>query len=135
MNKYLLDTNICIYLIKKKPKKILERLKTIHIFTVGISSITLSELEYGVEKNQQPNKNRLALIEFITPFEIYNFNDVAAKKYGEIRAVLEKKGKVIGPYDMLIAAHAKALNQILVTNNEREFNRISGLKVENWVKY
>lgn len=134
MKKYLLDTNICIYLIKKKPKEILERLKTIHIFNVGISSITLSELEYGVEKNQQPNKNRLALIEFITPLEIYNYDDVAAKKYGEIRAALEKKGQVIGPYDMLIAAHAKALNQILVINNEKEFQRISGLKVENWVK-
>lgn len=134
MKNYLLDTNICIYLIKKKPKKILERLKTMNISRIGISSITLSELEYGVEKSQQPQRNRLALIGFVTPLEVYYYDDVAAKKYGEIRATLERRGKVIGPYDMLIAAHAKALDQILVTNNEREFKRIPGLKVENWVK-
>ena len=132
--KYLLDTNICIYLIKKKPKKVIKRLKKINISDVGISSITLSELEYGIEKSQYCDKNRLALIEFITPLEIYHYDDFAAKEYGKIRSDLEKKGKIIGPYDMLIAAHAKALNHVLVTNNEKEFKRVLGLNAENWVK-
>ena len=132
--KYLLDTNICIYLIKKKPKEVIEKLSNININDVGISSITLSELEYGVEKSSNPEKNRIALLEFISMLEIYNYDDIASKEYGIIRSDLEKKGQIIGSLDLLIAAHAKSLNIILVTNNEKEFKRVKGLKIENWVK-
>ena len=131
---YVLDTNICIYIIKKKPKKVLETLKRKKISSIGISTITLSELEYGIVKSQAPGKNRLALIEFIAPLKIYNYDDMAAKHYGEIMAYLEKIGKTMGPLDMLIAAHVRSLGYILVTNNEKEFINVPNLKVENWTK-
>lgn len=129
----MLDTNICIYIIKKKPISVINRLQTFSVSEIAISSITLFELEYGVYKSTQPDKNKLALMEFLSPIEIMPFDDNAAKEYGEIRAVLEKTGTPIGPLDNLIAAHAKALNCILVTNNESEFKRIKNLKIENWV--
>ena len=132
--KYILDTNICSYIIKKKPLSVLHRLSKIKINDAGISSITLSELEYGVEKSSNPDRNRVALIEFASLLEIYDYDASAAREYGIIRADLEKRGKIIGAMDMLIAAQAKSLNLILVTNNEKEFNRIPGLKIENWVK-
>jgi tRNA(fMet)-specific endonuclease VapC len=132
--KYLLDTNICIYLIKKKPLEVIKRLSELEINEVGISSITLSELEYGVEKSSNPEKNKIALIEFLSMIEIYNYDDKAAKEYGKIRTDLERKGKIIGSLDMLIAAHAKSRDFILVTNNEEEFRRVKELLIENWVK-
>src|SRR4030042_3730058 len=132
--KYLLDTNICIYIIKKKPQDVINKLSKIDINDVGISSITLSELEYGIEKSSNPNKNRIALIEFLSIMEIYNYNDIAAKEYGIIRTDLEKKGQIIGSMDLLIAAHAKSMEVILVTNNEYEFKRVKGLIIENWAK-
>ena len=131
--KYILDTNICIYLIKKKPISVLNRLSKIKIKEAGISSITLSELEYGAAKSSNPDKNRVALIGFASLLEIYNYDAQAAREYGIIRADLERSGKIIGAMDMLIAAQAKGLNLTLVTNNEKEFNRIPGLKIENWV--
>ena len=132
--KYILDTNICIYIIKKKPISVLHRLAKIKITDAGISSITLSELEYGAAKSSNPDRNRIALLEFASLLEIYNYDAGAAREYGIIRADLERKGKVIGAMDMLIAAQAKSLNLILVTNNEKEFNRVPGLRIENWVK-
>ena len=132
--KYLLDTNICIYIIKKRPPRVLHKLTEMDISDVGISSITLSELEYGVEKSRFPQRNRIALLEFLSPIEIYNYDDLAAKEYGIIRAKLEKKGTIIGSLDMLIAAHAISMGSILITNNENEFKKVHGLKVENWVK-
>ena len=132
--KYLFDTDICIYIIKKKPTRLLHKLTQMNISDVGISSITLSELEYGVEKSKSPQKNRIALLEFLSPIEIYDYDDLAAQKYGIIRAELEKKGTIIGSLDMLIAAHAISLNLILITNNENEFKRVPGLKTENWSK-
>ena len=131
--RYLLDTNICIYLIKKKSKKVVTKLSTIETSNVGISSITLSELEYGVEKSSNPEKNRIALLEYVSTLEIYNYDDRAALEYGIIRADLERRGLTIGSLDMLIAAHAKSLSLILVTNNEKEFKRVKDLVVENWV--
>jgi len=130
--KYMLDTNICIYLIKKKPVKILNHVTKLKISDVCISSITLAELEYGVEKSEKINQNKLALIKFLTPVEIRNFDGNAAQKYGVIRSELERSGNIIGPYDMLIAAHALSLKYILVTNNTKEFKRIKNLKLENW---
>ncbi|KXG75827.1 tRNA(fMet)-specific endonuclease VapC [Fervidicola ferrireducens] len=132
--KYMLDTNICIYIIKKKPTEVIERFKKLDIGDICISSITLAELWYGVEKSQYKEKNRAALAAFIAPFEILPFSDKAATSYGEIRAFLEKRGESIGAYDLLIAAHALSENLTLVTNNVREFAKIPGLSVENWVE-
>ncbi len=129
---YLLDTNICIYIIKKKPAEVFEKFKNLTIGDVGISSITLAELQYGIEKSSNSEKNREALEKFLTPIEIIDYGYEATVEYGKIRAELEKKGITIGPLDMLIASHAKSLNVILVTNNVREFERIAGLRIENW---
>ncbi len=129
---YLLDTNICIYIIKKKPVNVFEKFKTLEIGSIGISSITLAELRYGIMKSSDIEKNSVALERFITPLDIIDFDTNAAIEYGKIRADLEKKGTPIGPLDMLIASHAKSLDLTLITNNEREFNRISELKIENW---
>lgn len=131
---YLLDTNICIYIIKRKPVQVFEKLSTITIGSIAISSITLAELQYGVSKSSNPTKNAEALEKFLIPIEILDFGTQATVEYGKIRVDLERSGKTIGPLDMLIAAHAKSLNMTLVTNNEKEFDRINGLKIENWVK-
>jgi tRNA(fMet)-specific endonuclease VapC len=131
---YLLDTNICIYIIKKKPAEVFEKFKILTIGDVGISSITLAELQYGIEKSSNPEKNREALEKFLTPIEIIDYGYKATVEYGKIRAELEKKGISIGPLDMLIASHAKSLDVILVTNNVREFKRIAGLRIENWTQ-
>jgi tRNA(fMet)-specific endonuclease VapC len=131
---YLLDTNICIYIIKKKPVEVFEKFKTLTIGDVGISSITLAELQYGVEKSSNSEKNREALEQFLTPIEIIDYGYEATIEYGKIRSTLENKGIPIGPLDMLIASHAKSLDVILVTNNVNEFERIAGLKIENWTK-
>ena len=132
--RYLLDINICIYLIKRQPEQVIARLQKCEPGDVSVSAITVSELEYGVHKSNRPLENRLALAEFMAPLEILPFDDAAAGQYGEIRARLEKLGTPIGAMDLLIAAHALSRQLVLVTNNEREFRRISGLKVMNWVQ-
>lgn len=132
--KYMLDTNICIYVIKRNPEKVLAHLRKTRISDVYISSITLSELEYGVQKSTRKEQNRIALAEFAAPLEIAPYDDLAAREYGEIRAHLEKTGKSLGALDALIAAHARALKVTLVTNNEREFKRVPGLPIKNWTK-
>ena len=132
--KYMLDTNICIYIIKQKPKKVLDKFQSLEIGDICISMITFAELEYGVEKSEYTEKNRTALTSFLAPIEILPFNQKAAFKYAEIRATLEKQGNVIGAYDLMIGAHAFAENLTLVTNNEKEFNRILELSIENWAK-
>jgi tRNA(fMet)-specific endonuclease VapC len=131
---YLLDTNICIYLIKQKPPKVLARFNTLSPSDVGISSITVAELEYGVCKSQQQEKNRSALMQFLIPLEIVEFDQAAAIVYGSIRSDLESRGLVIGAMDMLIAAHALSLGVTLVSNNVREFSRIDNLSLENWAE-
>ena len=134
MIKYMLDTNICIYIIRKKPRRVLRRLQRCSVSDVGVSPITLSELEYGVAKSSKPKQNKLALTEFLAPVDIPPYDDTAARQYGELRAHLEKKGKLIGSLDMLIAAHALSLKCTLVTNNTAEFRRVPGLEVENWTR-
>lgn len=131
--RYMLDTNICIYLIKRKPLVVVQKLRSLAISDVAISSITLAELEYGVAKSSRPEQNTEALQGFLAPLEILPFDDGAACRYGEIRAYLEKEGKVIGGMDMLIAAHADSLGCTLVSNNLREFERVPGLLLENWL--
>ena len=129
---FLLDTNMCNYLIKRQPAQTLVRLQSLDISTVGISSITLSELEYGVSKSSKSEQNKMALVEFLAPLEILPYDDAAAANYGPLRAFLESQGTPIGPLDTLIAAHALALGCTLVTNNVREFSRVPSLAVENW---
>ncbi len=129
----MLDTNICIYIIKRQPPQVLKRLVACNVSDVCVSTITISELAYGISKSVDPQKNRDALSGFLVPLEILAFDDDAAFHYGEIRAHLEKKGKSIGAMDMLIAAHARSLGLTLVTNNAKEFRRVPGLSVENWV--
>lgn len=130
--KYLLDTNICIYLINERPKKVLAHFKRHALGDIGISSITASELAFGVAKCGSL-KNRIALEAFLLPLQIVEYDAGAAMVYGDIRAALEKQGKTIGPLDMLIAAHALSRQLVLVTNNEKEFRRVDQLKVENWL--
>lgn len=130
---YLLDTNICIYIIKKKPLAIFNKFRSFPLGTVGISSITLAELRYGIEKSSQVQKNKVALEQFLLPLEILDFNFAASVEYGKIRSILERNGTPIGPLDTLIAAHAKSEGLTLVTNNEKEFKRVDQLKVENWI--
>jgi tRNA(fMet)-specific endonuclease VapC len=131
---YMLDTNICIYIIKRKTQAVIDRFVQTEIAQIGISSITLSELLYGVSNSSKPEQNQIALTQFIAPLEILPYDDLAAMHYGELRTFLEKQGKPIGSLDMLIAAHALSVPCTLVTNNEKEFIRIPGLKVDNWVK-
>ena len=131
---YLLDTNICIYIIKKKPPEVLKKLKSKSLDDIFISSITVAELEYGAAKSDFPEKNKISLIEFLSIFNILPFNDKDAVEFGIIKADLSKKGKIIGPMDLLISAQAKSRKLILVTNNVKEFERIPDIRIENWVK-
>jgi tRNA(fMet)-specific endonuclease VapC len=130
---YLLDTNICIYIINKKPATVLKRIQSKRPDQVAISTITQAELEYGLARSRFPERNRAALLQFLFPFQLLDFDQLAAVQYGTIRSDLESKGRPIGAMDMLIAAQAVSRNLILVTNNEKEFGRVVGLKVENWV--
>lgn len=130
--RYLIDTNICIYVINKYPVEMIRKFKEISIGDIGISSITLAELQYGVSKSNDKGKNQQRLNEFLAPFEILPFDEIATRYYGEIRVQLEKSGNIIGPLDMLIAAHALSADLIVVTNNEKAFKRVKELSVENW---
>lgn len=131
---WLLDTNICIALIKQQPSELIAKLKKLKPGDVAISSITLAELQFGVSKSKQPEKNRAALDQFLLPLEVLSFDESAAGVYGQLRAALEAKGTPIGPLDTLIASHALSVKAAVVTNNVREFSRVDGLRVENWIK-
>jgi tRNA(fMet)-specific endonuclease VapC len=131
--KLMLDTNICIYIIKQQPSAVLKHFLEYQIGDIGTSSITLSELRYGVARSKYKEKNTKALDQFIIPLDIALFDEKAALAYGGIRATLEKAGTPIGAMDMLIAAHAVSLGVTLVTNNTREFSRIPGLRIVDWV--
>ena len=131
--RYMLDTNICIYVIKHKPETVFQKLQNINPEEVCISSVTYAELVHGVEKSAAVEKNRLALSMLLANMEILDFDVDAADCYGKIRAALEKKGTPIGPLDMMIAAHAQSLGYTVVTNNMKEFSRVSALQIEIWV--
>ncbi|MEK6815147.1 MAG: type II toxin-antitoxin system VapC family toxin [Nitrospirota bacterium] len=130
--RYMLDTNICIYLIKRRPPAVIDRFLRCDVGQVAISSVTLAELQYGVAKSQFPEKNAEALQAFLLPLEILPFDDAAGAAYGPIRVDLEKRGVSIGAMDLMIAAHALSLDVTLVTHNIREFSRVEGLRVETW---
>ena len=132
MIRYMLDTDICIYLVKEKDPVLKLKLYEKGIGCCAISSITLAELAYGVQNSRRVEQNKLALGLFLTPFELLPFSTEAALIYGSIRQQLELSGEVIGGYDLLIAAHALAEGLTLVTNNTAEFSRVDGLYVENW---
>jgi tRNA(fMet)-specific endonuclease VapC len=134
MKNYLLDTNICIYLIKERPPEVLARFQQIQMKQIYIPTIVIFELYYGIEKNNSQKRNLTVLEKFIAPFSVVDFTIEAAKKAAQIRSDLEKQGKPIGVYDLQIAACALSLNMTLLTNNTREFERIHGLKLENWVR-
>jgi len=131
---YLLDTNICIYLIKNRPPEVLDRFRQHSPQDVAISIITLFELEYGVEKSQYRQRSKDALAKFLLPLNLINLDRFSALEAAIIRAQLEKKGMPIGPYDLLIAGLARSRDMILVTNNIKEFEKVVGLHLENWVE-
>ena len=130
--RYLLDTNICIYVINARPPAVLARFMANEVDGLGISAITASELYWGVFKSGSI-RNRTTLEKFLSPLTILDYDLAAAQHYGELRAFLEKQGTPIGPLDQQIAAHALALGITLVSNNVREFEKVPGLRLENWV--
>ena len=133
MLKYMLDTNIVIYVIKRKPIEVLEKFNQ-NALRICMSSITYAELIYGVEKSTKATHNLRYVEDFISRLEVLDYGMKAANHYGEIRSNLEKAGKPIGPNDLHIAAHARSEGLVLVSNNLKEFNRVDGLRLENWLK-
>lgn len=131
--KYLIDTDICIYIMNRRPIKVIKKFKQFEPGEIGVSTISVSELQFGVAKSMRREENAIRLEEFLSPFEVLPYDQNAAKTYGDIRFGLENIGRPIGSLDMLIAAHALSRNLVLVTNNEKEFKQIESLKVENWV--
>ncbi|MES1151053.1 MAG: type II toxin-antitoxin system VapC family toxin [Dongia sp.] len=131
MLQYMLDTNICIYVIKNYPPQLLERFNAL-AEQLSISAITLGELHYGAEQSAQRPKNLQAIAHFAARLDVLPFSPKAAIHYGQVRAELERAGTRVGPHDMLIAAHARSEGLIVVTHNRRELDRIDGLRVENW---
>jgi tRNA(fMet)-specific endonuclease VapC len=131
---YLLDTNICVLLIRQKSPRVLTKLTSLPITDIGISAITVAELQYGVQKSSHPAQNQQALDQFLLPLTIIPFDENDAAAYGQIRTNLEAQGLPIGALDTLIAAQAVQYNLILVTSNVREFARIPSLVIEDWTK-
>ena len=131
---YLLDSNICIFLIRNKTLLLRERIKMYSPSLLHLSVITVAELEYGAAKSKNPVKEHQAVLDFVSPFKIIDFKPNDAENFGLIRAYLEKKGTPVGPYDMEIAAQAMTNNLIVVTNNVGEFERVPWIKVEDWTK-
>jgi tRNA(fMet)-specific endonuclease VapC len=132
--KYLLDTNICIYIINKRPASVLEIIRSKNQDEISISSITVAELNYGAERSRNPHQNRIAIFEFLIPFSLLDFDQRAASYYGEIRKKLERRGTPIEPMDLLLASQARAYDLIFVTNNIKDFNRVDNLHLENWLR-
>ena len=130
---YLLDTNICIYILKKKPISVFEKFKSLKIGDIKVSSITVAELYFGAYNSQNVEQNVKVVNNFLLPFDIVDFDESSAINYAKIKADLRKKGQIIGELDMQIAGVALAKDLILVTNNEKEFRRVENLKIENWV--
>lgn len=120
--------------MNERPVEVIKKFKQFELGEIGISTITVSELQYGVAKSTYQEKNQQRLEEFIAPLEILTYDEMAARAYGDIRFQLEKYGQPIGPLDLLIAAHALSQDLVLITNNDMEFKRIKNLKVENWTK-
>ena len=131
MLKYLLDTNIVIYTMKNRPQQVKKRFQQ-HHGRMGISTVTLGELVFGAEHSQQVERNLADIEALATRLEVLPFDNKAAYHFGQIRATLYRTGQPIGPYDMMIAGHARASGLILITNNVKEFERVPGLLLEDW---
>ena len=132
--KWMLDTDTCIALIKRKPPELIKRLQAKAVGDIGISSITLAELRFGVANSRRQEQNRTALDQFLLPLDIVAFDELAADSYANVRAELKVQGTPIGPLDTLIAGHALSLNVVLVTHNVAEFKRVKGLRLDDWLK-
>lgn len=132
--RYMLDTNICIYLIKNRPPSVREQFERCARGEIAVSSVTVAELAYGVQQSQHKRRNEVTMTKFLAPLETLDFDTRAAIDFGRVKVDLEAVGRPIGPYDMMIAAHARSMGMTLVTNNVREFERVDGLTVENWVE-
>ncbi len=132
--KWMLDTDTCIALIKRKPPELIKRIQSKPVGDVGLSSVTLAELRHGVAKSERRDQNRAALDQFLLALDIAPFDELAADSYGDVRADLEARGMPIGPLDNLIAGHALSLNVVLITHNTREFKRVKGLRVDDWLR-
>ena len=130
--RYLLDTNICIFIINHRPAAVRERFERVAVGEIGVSSVTLSELHFGAAKSARPAKNLRALHKFLLPLAVLAYGEDSAERYGPLRSFLEQSGTPIGPMDLMIAAHALSERLIVVTKNRREFERIPGLVVEDW---
>lgn len=133
VNRYMLDTNICIYIIKNNPISVRKKFETLHPFQLVLSMVTLAELRYGAEKSQAREKAIANIHQLTSVIEIAELSEEVAEHYADIRAELERLGKPIGNNDLWLAAHARTMNWVLVTNNTKEFERVSGLQIENWV--
>ena len=131
---YLFDTNICIFAIKRRPVRVLEKIKKNINDGIYVSSLTIAELEYGVSNSQRPDENRMALIEFLSIFEYLNYDDEDAIEYGKLKTYLRKSGSIIGPIDLLLASQALSKSLTMVTNNTKEFMRVPRLVLEDWSK-
>lgn len=132
--RFLLDTDTCIYLIKQQPPAVLKRFQTLQAGDVGLSVVTFAELLYGAYKSQQEERNLARLHELADALPVLPFDDAAADAYARLRTELERRGALIGPYDMLIAGHALAVSAVLVTHNVREFSRVDGLDIDDWTR-
>lgn len=131
--RFMLDTNICIYIMKSRPPEVRHRLQGMVVGEVGVSSIVVAELWHGIHKSRRVRHNAAALEDFLEYCEVLDWPEAAAPIYGKIRSSLEAEGRIIGGNNLLIAAHAVHAGVTLVTNNNREFQRVPGLQVENWV--
>lgn len=132
-DRYMLDTNICIYIIKNNPISVRQKFEQISASNLVLSMVTLAELRYGAEKSQAKEKAIKAIDQLSRHIQIVELDEVVAEHYADIRAQLERQGKPIGNNDLWLAAHARAKDWILVSNNTREFERVVGLRLENWV--
>ena len=130
---YLLDTDICAFIMRAPSDKLRKKLLATPLDAQGISVVTLAELLYGVRLSSKPTENRKTLVAFLTHLSVFDWTEQAAEHYADIRAHLKMQGQMIGANDLMIAAHARSASAVLVTNNEREFRRVPGLKVDNWV--
>ncbi len=132
MARYILDTDICSYIMKRSHPVLLERIRSVPLSDQAVSVVTMAELLYGAKLSNKPKQARDAFNAFIRNLEVIEWSAEAAEHYADIRANLKRRGEMIGANDLLIAAHARSLKTVLVTNNLREFCRVKGLKVENW---
>lgn len=130
---YMLDTDACIYIIKRRPPTIQQKLKSIPIGEVAVSTTVVAELHFGVQQSARKTDNLAELERFLNFVLVLDWPEKAARKYGAIRSHLQRQGTPIGPMDLMIAAHALSQDAILVTNNTREFARVPGLRLENWI--